>query len=71
MARMIPVDDLTAEERIQLIGELWDSLDPAAAAPLTPALAEELERREAEAEATPDEGESWAEVRDSLRKQTS
>jgi len=68
---MIPVDDLTAEERIQLIGELWDSLDPAAAAPLTPALAEELERREAEAEATPDEGESWAEVRDSLRKQTS
>lgn len=66
---MIPVDDLSAEERIRLIGELWDSLDPAAAAPLTPDLAEELERREAEAEATPDEGASWAETRDALRKQ--
>jgi putative addiction module component (TIGR02574 family) len=48
MAPTIPVNDLTAEERIELIGKLRDSLDPAAAAPITPALAAELDRREAE-----------------------
>jgi len=30
VARPVPVDDLTAEERIDLIGRLWDSLDPEA-----------------------------------------
>jgi putative addiction module component (TIGR02574 family) len=65
---MIPLDDLTAEERIELIGKLWDSLEPALAAPMTPALAAELDRREAEADATPDDGEAWTALRDSLRK---
>ena len=37
------LESLTAEERIALIGRLWDSLDPAAAAPLTPSLAAELD----------------------------
>lgn len=64
-------DHLTAEERIALIGELWDSLDPAAAMPLTPELAEDLDRREAEADADPDEGVPWEifeqELRDRLR----
>jgi putative addiction module component (TIGR02574 family) len=68
MARTIPVDDLTAEERIELIGKLWDSLDPALAAPITPALAAELDRREAEADAAPDAGDAWPEIRDALRK---
>jgi putative addiction module component (TIGR02574 family) len=68
MARMIPVDDLTAEERIALIGKLWDSLDSAVAAPITPALAAELDRREAEADAAPDAGDAWADIRDDLRK---
>ena len=68
MARTIPVDDLTAEERIELIGKLWDSLDPAVAAPITPALAAELDRREAEADAAPDAGDAWSEIRDALRK---
>lgn len=68
MARTISVDDLTAEERIELIGKLWDSLDPAVAAPITPAVAAELDRREAEADASPDEGDAWPEVRDDLRK---
>ena len=31
MTRGIPVDDLTAQERIELMGKLWDSLDSAAA----------------------------------------
>ena len=68
MSRTIPLDDLTAEERIELIGKLWDSLDPALAAPMTPALADELDRREAEADASPDAGEPWPELRDELRK---
>jgi putative addiction module component (TIGR02574 family) len=68
MGRAIPLDDLTAEERVELIGRLWDSLDPTLAAPLTPALAAELDRREAEADRTPDEGEDWADIRDELRK---
>ena len=42
------LESLTAQERIALIGRLWDSLDAAVAAPLSPALAAELDRREAE-----------------------
>jgi putative addiction module component (TIGR02574 family) len=68
MTRTVPLDELTAEERIDLIGRLWDSLDAAAAAPITPALAAELDRREAEADRTPDTGESWQDIRDELRK---
>ena len=34
--RLQTLESLTAEERIELIGRLWNSLDPAAAAPLTP-----------------------------------
>ena len=68
MAHTIPFDQLTADERIELIGKLWDSLDPAVAAPITPALAAELARREAEADASPEEGEDWPHIRDELRK---
>jgi putative addiction module component (TIGR02574 family) len=68
MANAISLDALTADERIQLIGKLWDSLDPAVAAPITPALAAELDRREAEADAAPDAGATWSDIRDDLRK---
>ena len=68
MARTIVLDDLTAEERMELIGKLWDSLDPAVAAPITPALAAELDRREAEADAAPEAGDAWSNIKDELRK---
>ena len=68
MAHTIPVDDLTAQERIELIGTQWDSLDPAAAAPITSALAAELDRREAEADGAPDAGEAWSDIKTELRK---
>ena len=42
MGRLISVDDLTAEERIELMATLWDGLDRALAAPITPAFAAEL-----------------------------
>ena len=61
------LESLTAEERIALIGRLWDSLDPAAAAPLTPSLAADLDRRETEADADPDAGIPWAALRDELQ----
>jgi putative addiction module component (TIGR02574 family) len=48
------------------MGRLWDSLDPAASAPITPALAAELDRREADV--APEAGTPWAGVQADLRK---
>ena len=67
-SRSIVLDELTAEERLALIGELWDSLDPATAAPITPALAAELSRRELEADANPTAGDSWPDIKADVRK---
>ena len=67
-AGFLPLDDLTAEQRVELIGILWDSLDPAAAAPITDALEAELGRREAEADVDPPNGESWTEVKATLKQ---
>ncbi len=61
-SRAVHVDQLTAEERIELRGRLWDSLDSVAAAPITASLASELDRREAEADATTDAGQAWADI---------
>lgn len=60
-------EQLTAEERIALIGQLWDSLDPASAAPLSRELVDELDRREAEADADPMAGVNWELLRTELR----
>ena len=68
MGRLISVDDLTAEERIELMGTLCDGLYRALAAPITPALAAELDRREVEADAAPDAGEAWPEILGGLRR---
>lgn len=67
-SRAIQVDDLSAEERIELMGRLWNSLDPAAAAPLTAELEAELDRREAEADGDPEAGETWPDVHSALLK---
>ena len=67
-SRTINLDELTAEERLALIGELWDSLDSAAAAPVTPELAEDLGRREAEADADPAAGDAWPDIKAALRQ---
>jgi putative addiction module component (TIGR02574 family) len=66
--RPLPVDDLSAVERIALMGRLWDSLDPAVAAPVTEALAAELDRREAEADREPTAGEGWSTIKRELAK---
>jgi putative addiction module component (TIGR02574 family) len=61
------LESLTAQERIALIGELWDRLDSAVAAPLSPALIAELGRRESAADAAPTAGDAWAALCDALR----
>ena len=61
------LESLTAQERIVLMGRLWDSLDPAAAAPLSPTLSAELARGEADADADPDTGIPGDALRDMLQ----
>ena len=56
---------LSPAERLELIGDLWNSLDEADV-PLTPEQIEELNRRLAEYHADPNSGRSWKEVRAEL-----
>lgn len=65
-SRAIQVDELSAEERVELMGRLWDSLDPTAAAPMTPELAAELDRREADADVAPEAGDTWPDIQSTL-----
>jgi putative addiction module component (TIGR02574 family) len=67
-SRKIDFSHLTPAERIELIEALWDSLEPGQAAPITPELATELDRRSAEAEANPRAGRTWEEIRAELEK---
>lgn len=64
----IDFSPLSPEERLELIGELWDSLDESEIAPLSPEQLAELERRARDAEANPKAGRSWPEVRADLLK---
>ena len=59
--------ELTPAERLDLIGELWDSLGPDDLPPLTKDQIEEMERRLAEHRADPGSALSWEEVRAELR----
>jgi putative addiction module component (TIGR02574 family) len=61
-----PVDlsRLSVPERLALLEELWDSLaSEHGAAPISPELAAELDRRLADVERDPDAGSPWADVR--------
>ena len=62
------ISHLSPAERIELLEALWDSLEPDEAAPVSPELAEELERRSADAEADPTAGRSWEDVHADLKK---
>jgi putative addiction module component (TIGR02574 family) len=56
------IADLSPEERLRLIEELWDSLcDKQAAIPLTNAQREELDRRLDDVESSGPEGIPWEE----------
>lgn len=65
MAAQVDISSLTPQEKLDLIGELWDSFDESDL-PLTDALREELDRRAAEVDADIQAGRPlgvpWAEV---------
>jgi putative addiction module component (TIGR02574 family) len=58
---------LSPDERLDLIGDLWDSLESRNLPPLTDDQVEEMERRLAEHRANPGAALSWEEVRAELR----
>jgi putative addiction module component (TIGR02574 family) len=59
---------LPAEEKIRLIGELWDSLDEARIPELTAAQKAELERRVRRHRLHPEEAVPWEDVMSELRR---
>ena len=63
----IDYSHLSATERLDLIGEIWDSIE-AEAIPLTPAQVAELDRRVAMLAETPDDGRDAYEVLADLRR---
>ena len=67
MAHVIDLDILTPAERLELIGELWDSLAKESDdAPVSPELAAELDRRIAASEADPSRISSWAAAKERI-----
>jgi putative addiction module component (TIGR02574 family) len=62
---------LTVEQRIELIGELWDSIpDSIEAMPVPDWHREELERRLEKANAEPEAAIPWEEVKKRLREES-
>ena len=55
--------ELTPEERIELVEDLWDSIPPQEMAPLTPEQKEELDRRYAEHLRDPSRASRWEDVK--------
>ena len=65
------IDDLTPEERLRLIEELWDSLtEKPETVPLTDAQREELDRRLDDLERSGPEGIPWDEVLQHIRSRS-
>ena len=65
---MPEIGHLTAPERLELISLLWDSLSESVEdLPIPEWHKEELERRLEEADASPESGIPWAQVRSELR----
>ena len=61
------IDRMSAEDRLRLIGDIWDSLFPVAQLEIPESHREELDRRIAAADADPPAGSPWDEVRARLR----
>jgi putative addiction module component (TIGR02574 family) len=61
------IDRLSNEERLRLIGEIWESLSPVHQMEIPESHRDELDRRLAAADADPAAGRPWEEVRARLR----
>ena len=64
--RTVDIDALTPAEKLELIGELWDSLD-ADHLPLTQAQKDEIDRRLATADEDASGGKTLEEILEGLR----
>ncbi len=65
--RELGIDRLSAQDRLRLIGEIWDSLSCPEQVQILDRHREELDRRIAAADANPGAGIPWKEVRTKLR----
>jgi putative addiction module component (TIGR02574 family) len=61
------IDRMSNEERLRLIGEIWESLTPIHQMEIPESHRAELDRRLAAADANPAAGKPWEEVRARLR----
>ncbi len=61
------IDRLSIEDRLKLIGEIWDSIAPIDQMEIHESHQEELDRRLAAADADPTASKPWEEVRARLR----
>lgn len=68
--QQLGIASLSAEERLKLIGEIWDSLPPVQQSPIPEEHQAELDRRLAAADATPAAARPWEEVRARLEKRS-
>lgn len=61
--------ELPVEDRLQIVGDLWDSIaEDSSTIKLTPAQISELDRRLDDLEKNPNEGRAWDEVRADIEK---
>lgn len=56
------IDKLSADDRLQLVEDIWNSLIEAELPPLTAAQISDLKRRIANYEANPDSASKWEDV---------
>ena len=63
----LDISKLSPAERLRLVEQLWDSLEPTDI-PLTAAQADELDRRESLHRADPKRGRPWREVLDEIER---
>ena len=61
------ISQMSAEDRIRLIGQIWDSLSDGGLPDVPPSHRVELDRRLAAADADPAAASPWEEVRARLR----
>ena len=62
------IQSLSLAERLDVMGEIWDSIDQEChAVELTADLRDELDRRIAEDDASPDAGFTWEQVQANIR----
>jgi putative addiction module component (TIGR02574 family) len=61
------IDRLNKQERLKLIGDIWDSIDSAGEIEIPALHCQELDRRIATADADPSASRPWVELRARLR----